>query len=208
MKLTRYDQSCMLLELDGTRILIDPGALPFAKNHKVEDLGKLDAILFTHEHPDHFDKDAAERFSAQIPVYVNESTSQQMGGSPKVVNDGDIITVGNFRIQARELAHSLMPDGSEGPQNTGYYINDEFFHPGDGVELEGLKVRYLALPVIGPDVSPKDAFKFARVTGAEKAIAMHYDIFGARPAVYKMLAERNKQPFEVVVLSIGEPIEL
>lgn len=209
MKVTKYEQSCLLLELDGTRILIDPGAMPFGKNRKVEDLGKLDAIFFTHEHPDHFDKDVAEKFSSRIPVFVNESTSKQIdGGTPKIINDGDSVTIGNFQIQVRELAHCLMPDGSEGPQNTGYLVNAEFFHPGDGINLEGLSVKYLALPITGPDVSPRAAFQFARQVSAEKALAIHYDTFGANADVYVLLSQRYNQPFELLIAKPGESIEL
>ncbi|HEX5456066.1 MAG TPA: MBL fold metallo-hydrolase [Candidatus Saccharimonadales bacterium] len=208
MKITRYEQSCMLLELDGTRILIDPGARPFAENRSVEDLGDINAIFFTHEHADHFDKDIAEKYSSQMPVYVNESTSKQMAGSPKIIKDGDTVSVGGFQVQARELPHCLMPDGSEGPQNTGYLVNNEFFHPGDGIELPGLKVKYLALPIIGPDVSPKDAFMFVRDTGAEKAIAIHYDVFGVNAEIYKGFSKRYNQPFEILTLTVGESTEL
>lgn len=208
MEVTRYEQSCMLLELDGTRILIDPGAVPFSQNRNVEDLGKLDAIFFTHEHPDHFDKDIAEKYFGKIGVYMNESTSNQVAGEPNIVRDGDSVTVGNFQIKVLELPHCLMPDGSAGPQNTGYLVNDIFFHPGDGVELEGLKVKNLALPIIGPDVSPKDAFQFARQVEADKAMAIHYDVFGVKAPVYQMFAERNNQPFELIVLEHGQSTEL
>lgn len=208
MKITRYEQSCMLLELDGTRILIDPGARPFAEKRKVEDLGDIDAIFFTHEHADHFDKEIAEKYSALIPVYVNDSTSKQMAGSPKIINDGDTVSAGNFQVQARELPHCLMPDGSEGPQNTGYLINGEFFHPGDGINLDGLSVKYLALPITGPDVSARAAFQFARQVSAKKALAMHYDTFGANPDIYAMFAKRFNQPFELMVVKPGESIDL
>lgn len=208
MKVTKFEQSCLLLELDGTRILIDPGAIPFGQKRKIEDLGQLDAILFTHEHPDHFDKDAAEKYSDEISVYVNESTSRQTGGTPKVVKDGDEFEVGNFKVKVLELPHCLMPDGSEGPQNIGYLINDMFFHPGDGVNLEGLKVKYLALPITGPDVSARAAFQFARQVSAEKAFAIHYDTFGANPATYTLFAKRFNQPFELIAVEPGVSIEL
>lgn len=196
------------MELDGTRILIDPGERPFGEKRSVESLGKIDAIFFTHEHADHFDKVVAEKYSSEIPVYVNESTANQMQGSPKIIKQGEIASVGNFNIQARELPHCLMPDGSEGPQNTGYLVNDMFFHPGDGIELDGLSVDNLALPITGPDVSPKDAMSFARQVSAKKAIAMHYDTFGANPEIYAMLTKRYNQPFEFIAPGTGESIEL
>lgn len=206
MKVTKFEQSCLLLELDGTRILIDPGYL--SAKREPSEWGNLDAVFFTHEHPDHFDKQIAEILSGQSNVYVNESTSKQMSGKSKVVRDGDIIEIGALSVKAVELPHCLMPDGSEGPQNTGYLVNDMFFHPGDGIELDGLSVKNLALPIIGPDVSPKDAFSFARQVSAKKAVAIHYDVFGLNPDVYVQLTKRYEQPFEIIVLESGQSTEL
>lgn len=208
MKVTRFEQSCMLVEIGKTRILMDPG-FPFTEKHTIDELGDLDAVFITHEHADHFDREFCEELAKGAKVHVNESTDKLLKHPDKiVVKDNDLVEVGKVRVKVLELPHCLMPDGSEGPQNTGYLINDLFFHPGDGVDIKGLRVENLAVPIIGPDVSIKDAFQFAREVGAKKAIAIHYDIFGVKPAVYKMFAERNNQPFEIVELKSGESIKL
>lgn len=206
MKITRYEQSCLLIEQGETRVLIDPGT-PFTQKRDIAELGKLDAVLITHEHADHFDQELCEKVSGDLDIYVNESTSKHMVGNKKVVQSNQQINIGELKITAIELPHCLMPDGSEGPQNIGYLINDIFFHPGDGIELDGLKVKYLALPITGPDVSMKRAFGFARQVSAQQAIAIHYDLFGANPSLYSNFAQRFKQPFTLTVLQAGESIE-
>ncbi len=55
MKLTKYTHSCIKLEKDGKVLLVDPGN--FAEDAAFEG---VDAILVTHEHPDHFDVDRSE----------------------------------------------------------------------------------------------------------------------------------------------------
>lgn len=207
MKVTKYEQSCLLIEEGETRILIDPGT-PFTQNHDISELGKLDAVLITHEHADHFDQNLCEKLSSELDIYVNEGTAKQLEGSKKVVQSNQQINIGEIKIKVIELPHCLMPDGSEGPQNVGYLINEIFFHPGDGAESEGLQIKYLALPITGPDVSMKRAFQFARQVKAEQAIAIHYDVFGANPKLYKDFAERFRQPFVFQVLQPGESIEL
>lgn len=211
MKVTKYEQSCLLIEQDGTRILIDPG-FPFTNKHKITELGKLDAVFLTHEHPDHFDQKACEKLMATDQahkIHVNESTDKLLDTPHKiVVKDKDTIKVGKFEVKVIELPHCLMPDGSEGPQNVGYLINDIFFHPGDGIDLSGLSVKYLALPITGPDVSPKDAFAFAKQVSAEKALAIHYDTWGAFPDYYQDRANATGQPFELVILEPGQSIEI
>ena len=51
MKLTKMSHSCVRLEKDGQTLVLDPGA--FSEEDAA--LG-ADAILVTHEHPDHFDE--------------------------------------------------------------------------------------------------------------------------------------------------------
>ena len=102
----------------------------------------------------------------------------------------------------------LLPDGAEGPQNTGYIINGILFHPGDGKDIDDLLVDTLALPIAGPDISMKEAFDFAKKVQAKKVIPIHYDKLGAKPNVYKAFADRLHMPFEMIVLNDGDSLEI
>lgn len=207
MKVTRYFQSCLLIEEDGARILIDPSG---QEKNRLNEFGKLDAVLYTHEHGDHFDAGLAQTFVEQgiAPVYANQSTAKQIKASKTEVSDGQEFSVNGVKIKAIELPHCLMPDGSTGPQNTGYLVNGKLFHPGDGKELAGLRVDNLALPIIGPDVSPRDAFDFAKQVQAKKAIPIHYDSWGANAETYAKIGGLYHIPLEMVVLSVGQSAEI
>jgi L-ascorbate metabolism protein UlaG (beta-lactamase superfamily) len=207
MKVTRFTQSCLLLEEAGSKLLIDPSA---AEKDHIGKLGELEAVLYTHEHADHFDAELAQTFVEQAiaPVYANASTAKLIKASKTVVENGHEFTLGKFKVKAIELPHCLMPDGSAGPQNTGYLINDSFFHPGDGRELAGLKVDNLALPIIGPDISIKDAFSFAKQVSAKKTIPIHYDGLGMHAERVGFFAERFKMPFEVIILQPGQSTKI
>src|SRR4029077_3250885 len=53
MRISHLGHSCLLVEYDDTRILLDPGT--FSDDFDfVED---VDAIVVTHQHPDHVDVD-------------------------------------------------------------------------------------------------------------------------------------------------------
>src|SRR5258708_1980014 len=132
MKITRYFQSCLLIEEGSGRILIDPSG---AEAERIETFGKLDAVFYTHEHSDHFDAPLCEQLRSRgALIHANASTAKLIKGDVKNVNNGEEFTLGSLTLKAIELPHCLMPDGSKGPQNTGYFINQKFFHPGDGVE--------------------------------------------------------------------------
>lgn len=209
MKVTRFPQSCLLLEKDGHKIVIDPGT-HFLQTHKVEELHGVEAVLYTHQHSDHYEPSIAEVLVGWgIPLYANQSTADLIGGSKVVVaKDGDSFSIASFEIVARELPHCLLPDGQPGPQNTGYVVDGVFFHPGDGKELEGLTVNALALPIAGPDISILDAINFAKQVHAKVAIPIHYTAIPASPEVFAQYAERGGAGFEIRVLSDGESTEI
>jgi L-ascorbate metabolism protein UlaG (beta-lactamase superfamily) len=209
MKVSRYTQSCLLIEDGGSRILIDPSG---DEKENLDKFGRLDAVFYTHEHGDHFDADMARTFVEQgiAPVYCNASTGEQIKASKTVVKDGQEYNINGVKVKAMGLPHCLMPNGSEGPQNTGYLINGKFFHPGDGKELADFSVDNLALPITGPDVSMKDSFMFAKQVSAKNVIPIHYDKLGANPDVYATFAGFFPSDFsyKFQVLAHGKSIEL
>jgi L-ascorbate metabolism protein UlaG (beta-lactamase superfamily) len=210
MKVTKYPQSCILVETQEVRILIDPGNV-VSPSFAAEQFLPLDAILITHEHKDHVDPLIIKEIisNTDVNVYCNQSTANLLSNiATKVVNDGDKFVVRGVEIIARELAHMTLPDGAEGPQNTGYVINGAFFHPGDGKDIDDLLVNTLALPITGPDMSPKESFDFAKKVQAKHVIPIHYDVLGANPEAYKRYANGCNMPFEMIILNNGETAEI
>lgn len=206
MKITRYFQSCLLIEENTVRILIDPSGQEAQASEK---FGNLDAVFYTHEHGDHFDADLAKKFiDQQIAVYTNASTAKQVEAKTNQINDNQEINIKGLKVRAIELPHCLMPDGTEGPQNTGYLINKKFFHPGDGYKLEDLQVENMALPVIGPDISVKDAFAFASQLNVKNIVPVHYDIFGLKAETIEMFAKNYEFNFNFKILKNSESVAL
>jgi L-ascorbate metabolism protein UlaG (beta-lactamase superfamily) len=205
MKITRFFQSCLLVEDGDARILIDPSG---NEADSADKFGKLDVVFYTHEHGDHFDADLAQIFvEKSVPVYANASTAKLIDAVKTVVKNGQEFDINGVKVKAIELPHCLMWDGSEGPQNTGYLIGDKLFHPGDGKELADFSVENLALPITGPDLSLKDAFDFAKQVSAKKVIPIHYDALGAHPEFFKRIGDAHFG-FKTCVLKNGESVEL
>lgn len=170
-----------MLEKAGKRIAIDLGNFA-AQSVDPSQLGTLEAVLLTHQHADHADKDFIATVMNGGAVYANSAVQTVLGDVvTKVVSDGDDFTVAGFRVKVFELMHVDMADGTPGPQNTGYVIDDMFFHPGDGIEVIGLTVPVAAVPIGGPDISPRDVYDFIKAVGAKTVIPMHYDYFKTDP---------------------------
>lgn len=56
MKITKYPQSCVMVEINNKKILIDAGGLKYQEKY-FEAWKKADIILITHKHPDHVKAD-------------------------------------------------------------------------------------------------------------------------------------------------------
>lgn len=209
MKVTKYPQSCLIIERDNKRIIIDPGSLVTGK-YKATDLLPLDGILITHEHPDHADPSLITSLVGQtnIPVVANESATKLLGSLvSKTIKDNDEFELAGFKVKARDLPHCAMVDGSPGPQNTGYVIESTFFHPGDGITISGVSVKTAAVPIAGPDISPRDVHEFIQSLGCTTVIPIHYEYFPADPNFYKNLLSSDGK-LNVIVLNNGESTDI
>lgn len=204
MKVTKYPQSCLVVDNGDGRVLIDPGNLALDA-YTLDDFGPLDAVLYTHRHADHFDeRHVGALIDRGLALFANADVAALIGDAASEVADGETFTVAGFDVTPRDLPHATMVDGSAGPPNTGYLIDGRFFHPGDGTRLDGLRVDHLAVPIVGPSVSFRDAYRFTEEVGARIVIPVHYDTFLADPEQFAGFCDIA----EVVVLGHGETAEL
>lgn len=81
--------STVLIQLDGLNIITDPifsnRILWFSKRYvepgiPFEKLPKIDAIVISHEHYDHFDKATLRRFDKKIPIVVSMGLKNKVAG--------------------------------------------------------------------------------------------------------------------------------
>lgn len=205
MKVTKYPQSCLLLEKDGKRIVIDPGRF-FTEKYAVSELGHLEAILYTHQHSDHYDHSVVEELGGKVKcIYGNQEVAKLIGEPACIVTSGSGFSVAGFEVMPRDLPH--FPIGKDLPQNTGYVIDGTFFHPGDGVTNPGISVEDLAAPVAG-GFTFEDVKEFAKSLGASRIIPIHYTNQQMYPVDINEFEAFIEKDFEVIVLKDGESTEL
>lgn len=210
MKVTKYPQSCLIIENHGKRLLIDPGAL-IRDKFSAQGLLPLDAILITHEHEDHADPTLIRELLRinTVPVFANQSTKSVLGDVvSQIVEDNEQFEAAGMKIVAHELPHCLMLDGSAGPQNTGYVIDDVFFHAGDGIKLDNLQVETAAIPIAGPDISARDVFDFIKQLRCQKVVPIHYDYFLENPHLLAEMSKGISPDVTFIVLDNGQSTEL
>ena len=101
MKVTKYSHACVRVEHDGTTVVLDPGV--FTEAGAVDG---ADAVLITHEHPDHYHPDHLRRTDA--PIYTIAAVAAQIrDGAPDVAERVTVVAPGEVR--APRLSRGFRP---------------------------------------------------------------------------------------------------
>lgn len=181
LKITKFPQSCLVVETGSARLLFDPGKYTLEK-FGPDDFGPIDAVLYTHRHADHFQIELLEPLVAEGARIITNSDVAKLLQNYEitVLSDGQSTTVGDVHVRAHDIAHCVMVDGTPGPPNTGFVIDERFLHPGDGIEATGT-MEVVAVPIAGPSVSMRDSYLMLEAVQAKHAIPIHYDGFIAKP---------------------------
>jgi len=207
MKITKYPQSCLLLEKDKKKIVIDPGNF-FAAKYSLKDLGELSAVLYTHRHGDHADAGLFEEIKkAEIPSYGNQDVRQLLGEGITQVESGTGFEAAGFTIMPHDIPHFKVDPVVEPPQNTGYIIDGTFFHPGDGHENNGVKVNDFAAPIAGP-FDYEHVIEFIKSVGAKRVIPIHFSNQQRYPVEPTEFIRTAEDVAEIILLADGQSAEL
>lgn len=211
LKLTKKSHACVLLEKDGRTLAIDPGAF------SEEDAAVgADAILVTHEHPDHFAEDrlrAALDANPAAELWTLRSVAEQIApafpGRVHIVGEGDAFTAAGFDVQVHGQLHAVIHPDIPRITNVGYLVDGSVFHPGDALTLPGVPVDTLMLPVMAPWNKISEVIDYVRELAPRLAIDIHDALLTdlARP-VYDRMLTPARAGAEHVRLAPGEAVTL
>jgi L-ascorbate metabolism protein UlaG (beta-lactamase superfamily) len=208
MKVKKYPQSHLVITSDsGKKLIIDPGYHTFRKGFKVADFQGADVYLITHIHDDHLGPETIKEVVGDSPVYGNSDTVEKLKGlgiNCLEVKDRQEFKVAGFKIRAVNLPHFKIPDDRKAPINTGFVIDEVFFHAGDGYELTGLQVDNAALAIGHPSLSFLGVLDFAKSLGVKVLIPIHYDAYLRDPEEVKKASEIYHYGIEIRPLRDGE----
>ena len=209
MRITKFGHACLLVEEGDGRLLLDPGTLSTG----FEELTGLTGVLITHQHPDHVDLGRLPALLERNPdaaLRADAGTAAQLveRGLPVAdVREGDVLDLGvPVRVIGREHA-VIHPDIPVIP-NTGYLVDERFFHPGDSFTVPDVEVEVLGVPTGAPWLKAAEAVDYLRTVRPRLALPIHERVLAFPAMVYGLLTNLAPHGTVVRVIDGGEPVDL
>lgn len=207
MKIKKLGHCCLVIEVEGKRIITDPGAYSTLQSEEKN----IDIILFTHEHQDHYHIDSLRAVLANNPnaeIITNTAVGKLLekeGIEFKILEDGQNMNLYNILFEGFGDKHEEIYETFGQVQNTGYFIQNKFFYPGDFFYNPGKPVEILALPVAGPWMKLKQAIEYAKELKPKVCFPIHDGMIQKdKPGPLYVLPPKILEPLGIEFRVIGE----
>lgn len=193
MELIKKGHACVRIEQDGRTLVIDPGG--FSEEDAA--LG-ADALLVTHEHPDHFDEGrlrTAMEANPAAEIWTLRSVADQIAtafpGRVHTVGEGDTVEAAGFPVEVHGQLHAVIHPDIPRIANVGYVVDGTVFHPGDALTVPNRPVDTLLLPVHAPWSKVSEVIDYVREVAPRQAIDVHDSLLTelARPVYDRMIGD-------------------
>lgn len=217
MKITKFPQSCLLIETKDKKILVDPGSLKY-KEEYFDIWNNVDIILITHKHPDHCNTEILENLNKNIIIYSTKEVAEANKSLKiSIIKENDIIELDNIKIEVVHAIHGYQPllkGTKEIHENVGYIIDDgknRLYTTSDTICFRNeYKADILCIPVTGHGLtmSAFEASLYAKEVGAVLTIPIHMDN-PAFPPDFDYIKEMfEKYEVDYEILENDETIEV
>jgi len=183
MLLTKFGHSCVRLEKDGARLVIDPGVWAGP-----DVLDEANAVLITHEHVDHIDDEvvrAALTADGELRLWASETVAGQLdefGDRVRAVHHGDAFDAAGFDVHVYGSDHAVLDTAIPIAPNTGFAVDGEIFHPGDSFTVPDEKIPTLLVPVSAPWLKFSDVADYIRTFAPERGYWIHDALLNGKGA--------------------------
>lgn len=217
MKITKFPQSCLLIEMKEKKILVDPGTLKY-KDEYFNIWNSVDIILITHKHPDHCNIEVLEKLNKNITIYSTQEVQEEYKNlNINIVKEDDILSFDDIKVEVVHAVHGYQPllkGSKEVHENVGYIIDDgenRLYTTSDTICFRNdYKADILCIPVTGYGLtmSAFEAALFSKEVEAKLVLPIHMDndVFPPNFDFIKEMFEKYEVEYEI--LDNDESIEI
>ncbi|MES2007119.1 MAG: MBL fold metallo-hydrolase [Patescibacteria group bacterium] len=176
MTIKKLGHCCLVLEIEGLRIMTDPGMFT-AQTHTEEE--GIDFVLITHEHGDHLHVESLKEVLEKNPdahVICNASVAKLLSKEDiesTHISGGESAEVKGVKIEGFGHDHAEIFESFGLVENTGYFVANKFFFPGDAFTNPKRPIDILALPISAPWMKVADAVTYLREIKPRVAFGVH-----------------------------------
>jgi len=132
MQITKLVHSCLLVEKDGKKALVDPGNYSWASGVVDQNqLRDVDYILITHAHPDHIDETFASVVNELSPNaiwYMTNSTKKKLHKLPGIQIETDSVLSDVVYVKSK---HADLTNWGDCEDHTSFVLFEDILIGGD-----------------------------------------------------------------------------
>ena len=159
MKISKFEHALLVIDLEGSQLVIDPGS--YSTLPKLENVA---AIVLTHLHDDHtfapHIRSIKEQFPNALIFGTQEVANKLEDVKVQVVYHGDRHQVGPFILDFYGDLHQVIHRSIPLVQNVGLMVNSTLYYPGDSYTIPEQSVEILACPSSAPWLRISDVIDF------------------------------------------------
>lgn len=174
MKITKFDHACLLVSIQNSNILIDPGS--FTK--LPETMLNINTIIITDEHQDHYNLKNINKIKSNNPkvqIYGTQKISNLLRLEDIECNEVINVTefmVGDSKVILTKKPHAVVYGKSPCDVVT-VLIEDLFYYPSDSFVITNKSIKVVALPASGPWYKVSEAIDFVNNITSEYVLVTH-----------------------------------
>ncbi|MBD9098487.1 MBL fold metallo-hydrolase [bacterium] len=222
MQITKYNQSCLLVETNDKRILIDPSNIDYTDVMYNKEWVNIDAILITHKHQDHCYGEIIKKIIERDNCRVYTSTEVDKYNhfdNTIIVKENDIIEIfPNIKIEVTHAEHGYLTgmreSNNEIIENIGFIIDDgkiRLYTTSDTINFyNDYKCDILCMPFNGNGLTFGiiDGINFAKQINPKLLLPIHMQHPKGimNPNIDKLKQELEHNCINYKIMKIGEKI--